>query len=73
MTEEHDAPQSGVAQGADDMARIRARAEKYGVAYAAFGEAFQGRGVTMVTRLVGWFILASAVGVVVLAVLAKFG
>jgi hypothetical protein len=72
MTEDSDARKDDAEAGGDEMARLRENAAKYGTAYAAFGEAFKGEGMTKVTRLVSWFLVASAVGVVVLAVISKF-
>ena len=73
MTQEPDAPKAEAdpAPATDEMARLRENAAKYGAAYAAFGEAFQTRAMTLLARGTWWFILASAVGVVVLAILSK--
>jgi hypothetical protein len=71
MSDQTEAPKGG-AEPEDEMARLRENAAKYGAAYAAFGEAFKSDGLTKLTKLVQWFLLASVVGVIVLAISSKF-
>jgi hypothetical protein len=54
-----------------DVAAFQAEAKKFGSGYAAFSMLFRGPGMTMVTRLVSWFIVGMAALAVGSAVYAR--
>ncbi|MFN3613657.1 MAG: hypothetical protein ACK4WC_03750 [Rubrimonas sp.] len=65
--------ESKTAAPKDDMAAFRAKADRYGPAYAIFSEGLQGRGVDRVVAAVKFGIGAAALFVIGSAVLNSLG
>lgn len=61
-----DTPESALETSPEQQ--MREQTEKYGVAYAVFSDAFKGKGITLLTKAVGWGLIGFAVFVVIYAV-----